>query len=593
MPMHLFFRSPCNFFRNVLFLTVLSSFESSYAAKGLFFAISATEETEPLAIKLALDGEGPLSCQNYTVDGLNLTITTTIPNHVYQHAGIKISTPGYRIAGLTPTKNGYYLFSVSKDSPANLVIIPSNLPWYPSLEAFEHYNSGRSHVFPEATFGGSYLGNNVVDTISSTTLYPSGYNMSYLDSNHAYIYGGGYGDVEGSIGAFVARVNPDTLESIWYDQLIDTQANGEWDYPGSMGILQDGFIYVSYGYRLAKLSAKGKVIDTLVLPTGGAEPENTSFNGFNATSDGFIVMKSVYRQAGCSLQGPDALLHCPDPSDVPSSILLSVDPQTMKVVDKITLPAPVGARPTIGVFQGKNYVYLLEPTTAIRYEVENGKFILDSSWNPGTITVEGQTLCTSFVVINDWVVAQTNTLPASTALDVIAINQGDATSLYKLQPFAGDPIPPLVAQAFADQGPDGAPAISWAPMSLSADTENNLIFASDSLPGQIAAITITSEGLKTVWKANQTTTEFTTLIGPVDTRVLVGTDIPGPEIPGNNRNDFVVWRNASTGQELARSPLLPAMTQGTMVQPYYEGNMFFEGQEGTLIKLIPRPDFSR
>jgi len=175
-------------------------------------------------------------------------------------------------------------------------------------------------------------------------------------------------------------------------------------------------------------------------------------------------------------------------------------------------------------------------------------------------------------------------------LSVIAINQGNASQQYTLQPFAGDPIPPLVQAAFATQGPGGTQAISWAPMSLSADSENNLIYASDALPGEIAALTITSTGLQTIWKVNQTTTEFTTLIGPQASRVIVGTDIPGPEIPGNNSNDFVVWRNAATGAELARSPLLPAMTQGTMVQPYYNGDMFFEGQSGSLIKLIPRPN---
>ena len=584
-----FFRSLCNSFRNFLWLTSFCIHGICYAGPGLFFDVSTTGTTKPLNIKLALDGRGPLSCQNYTVDGLNLIINTTISNHTYPFAGIKIGHPGYRVVGLSAIKNGYYLFSVSDSSPASILIIPPNPPWYPSLEAFEHYNSGRSHVFSEATFGGSYSGHNTVDTLSSPMVYPSGYNMAYLDADNIFIYGGGYGDVTGSVGAFVAKVDPTTLGPTWYNQLINTSINGNWDYPGSMGIQQDGFIYVSYGYRLAKLDKSGAVVATLTLPTGSAEPQNTSFNGFNATSDGIIVMKSVYRQAGCSIQGPDALLSCPDPSDVPSSILISVNPKTMQVIDNITLPAPVGARPTIGTFKGKNYVYLLEPTTAIRYEVNGGKFILDKSWKPGTITSSGQTLCTSFVVMNDWVVAQTNTLPASTALDVIAINQGDASKQYKLQPFAGDPIPPLVAAAFSDQGPGGVPAISWAPMSVSADSENNLIYASDSLPGKIAAITITSRGLKTVWKARQTTTEFTTLIGPQTSRVLVGTDIPGPEIPGNNANDFAVWRNAATGQELARSPLLPAMTQGTMIQPYYNGHMFFEGQSGTLIKLMPRP----
>ena len=217
--------------------------------------------------------------------------------------------------------------------------------------------------------------------------------MSYLNPNLAYIYGGGYGDVAGSIGAFVAKVNPVTLEPVWYNQLINI-ANplspnyGEWDYPGSMGILEDGYIYVSYGYRLAKLDpATGKVISILELPTGQGLPENTSFNGFNATADGTIVMKSVYRQAGCTIQGPNALLDCPDPSDVPPSILVSVNPKTMQWIDQVTLSNPVGARPTVTEYKGKSYVYLLEATTALRYIVADGVFILDSSWNPGTITL--------------------------------------------------------------------------------------------------------------------------------------------------------------------------------------------------------------
>lgn len=590
MAMRSFFRSAFNYLRNFLFLASLCIVQNGYTGTGLFFDVTGLGSTTySVDFQLALNGLGPISRQNYSAYSLSLMIRSTIPNHVYSSAGIKMESPGFRVAGLTPTTNGFYLFSVSDSSPAKIQIIPPNPPWYPSLEAFEHYDSGRSHVFPEAFFGGSYSGNNIVNTLYSTTTYPSGYNMSYLDANNVFIYGGGYGDIPGSIGAYVAKIDPATLQPVWYNQLINTSENGEWDYPGSMGILQDGYIYVSYGYRLAKLDATGKVIDTLVLPTGDARPENTSFNGFNATSNGFIIMKSVYRQAGCPIQGPDALLDCPDPTDVPASILVSVNPRTMKVVDNITLPAPVGARPTIGIFHGKNYVYLLEPTTAIRYEVNDGKFILDPTWNPGTITLDGQTLCTSFVVMNDWVVAQTNTLPASTALDVIAIHQGDASKQYRAQPFAGDPIPLYIQVAFANQGPSGTQAISWAPMSVSADPENNLIYASDALPGEIAAITITPGGLQTVWKVDQRTTEFTTLIGPQDQRVVVGTDIPSPEIPGNNHNDFAVWRNAATGQELARSPLLPAMTQGTMIQPYYNGNMFFEGQTGALIKLMPQP----
>lgn len=466
----------------------------------------------------------------------------------------------------------------------------ANAPWYHSIEAFEHYNSGRSHVFSKAEFGGDFAGGNSVGTLSSTYLYPSGYNMSYLDPNNVFIYGGGYGDIPGSIGAFVAKVNPTTLFPIWYNQLINTSVNGEWDYPGSMAILRNGYIYVIYGYRLSKIDPDtGVVVKIVVLPTGDGEPENTSFNGFNATPDGTLIMKSVYRQAGCTLQGPDALLDCPDPTDVPASILVSVDPHSLDVIDTITLPAPVAARPTIGVHNCHTFVYLVEADTLIRYSVDCGRFHLDRSWNPGVVTLEGQTTATSYVVMGDWVVGQVNTLPSATALSVIAINQSDASKQFSIQPFLGDPIPPLVAAAFATAAPGGVPAISWAPASVSADADNHLIYAIDALPGKLAAIRLTSSGLEVAWKVNQTTTEFTALIGPKNERVVVGTDIPGPEIPGNNSNDFAVWRNASSGAEIARSPLLPAMTQGTMIQPFYDGNMFFEGQSGTLIKLMPQP----
>lgn len=466
----------------------------------------------------------------------------------------------------------------------------NNAPWYPSLAAFEHYNSGRSHLFPKAKFGGAWHGHNQVKMHASTAIYPSGYNMAYLNANEIFIYGGGYGDEPGSIGAFVAKVHPHTLKPIWYNQLINTAQNGEWDYPGSMSILGDGLLYVIYGYRLSKIDpATGTTIKTLKLPTGQGSKKNTAYNGFNATADGTLIMKSVYRQAGCTIQGPDALLDCPDPTNVPASILVSVNPKNMQVIDAITLPAPVAARPTIACHNNRTYVYLVEATTLIRYRVKNGKFKLDQSWNPGTITLEGQTTATSFVVMDDWIVGQVNTLPSATALSVIAINQSDASKQFSLQPFLGDPLPPLVAEAFSTAAKGGTAAISWAPASVSADSNNRLVYATDSLPGKIAAIRLSKHGLKLVWKCSQTTTEFTALIGPKKKRVLVGTDIPGPEIPGHNLNDYAVWRNAKTGREIARSALLPAMTQGTMIQPYYNGEVFYEGELGQLIKLKPRP----
>ncbi|HUO05432.1 MAG TPA: hypothetical protein VMU16_09570 [Candidatus Binataceae bacterium] len=469
----------------------------------------------------------------------------------------------------------------------------ANPPWYPSVAAFEHYDSGRTHLFAKARFGGNYAGGNTVTTLATNPSYPSAWNITYLNANNAFLDGGGSGGAASSIGAYVAKINPKTLNPIWYDQLDYAVQTGEWDYPGTMAIMKDGFIYVIYGYRLSKIDPSGKVIATLILPTGGAAPADTAYNGFSAASDGTIVAKSFYRQAGCTIQGPNALSECPDPSDVPNSIAVTIDPHAMKVIEQTTLPADIIGRVTVGKYKGQEYAYFFSVNTFIRYKINAGHLTLDSSWNPGPLLVSGQTAGWAAVLINDWVVGQCNGLPASTAMSVFAVNQGDASNQFSMQPFAGDPIPPLVLAAFSKQGPGGTQAISWNAATVSADPDTNLIYAMDALPGKVAALRIGSSGLETVWTADQTTTEWIAIIGPRGKRVIVGSDIPGAEIPDINTEDEVVWRNAATGQEIARSPRLPKMTSGTMIQPDYFGNVFYPGEAGTLYKLQPSPSGSR
>jgi len=484
----------------------------------------------------------------------------------------------------------------------------SNAPWYPSLSAFEHYDSGRSHVFPQASFGGSYTGSNTVTSIqSATNQYPSGYNMVYLDANNIFIYGGGYGNVATSIGPFVAKVDPVTLAPIWYNQLLNTSPTGadsaQWDYPGATAILSDGYIFVVSGYHLWKLNpVDGNIVGSLDLPTAtGYSPNDTAYNGIEATPNGTLILKNLYRQAGCTTQGPAAITGCSNSgTPIPPSLLVSVNPSTMQQLSAITLPVPAGARPSVSQFNGKTYVYLCEnngiwspygdiPAQAVRYIVSDaGQFTLDTSWVPSiSITpLIGQTSNTSLLVMNDWVVVTNNSVHSDKNMSIVAINQGDASQTLEIEPFLTDAPNPFLVSAYGGK-------ISWVDASLTVDPASNLIYAFDTVKQKIAAISLTTtggiSGLQTIWKVSQTTTEFTMLIGSADNRVLVTTDIPvNPNVPGpNSKQAYVVWRNASTGVELARSDLLPAMTQGTMIQPYYNGKVFFEGQNGTLFRLTP------
>jgi hypothetical protein len=111
----------------------------------------------------------------------------------------------------------------------------------------------------------------------------------------------------------------------------------------------------------------------------------------------------------------------------------------------------------------------------------------------------------------------------------------------------------------------------------------------ETLARKVTAFKLAASGITIVWKKPETTTEWATLIGPKDNRVWVGTDIPRAEIPGQNKTDTVVFRDAATGRELAHSARVPHMTQGSAVQPGYGGSVFFPGAEGTLVKMTPHP----
>ena len=126
------------------------------------------------------------------------------------------------------------------------------------------------------------------------------------------------------------------------------------------------------------------------------------------------------------------------------------------------------------------------------------------------------------------------------------------------------------------------------------DPLRNRIFVLVGLAGRIAAVEVRDDGLHTVWTAPQITAEFLALIGPAQRRVLVGTDhasqLMTPSCPpGAGPEDSVVWRNADTGDEIARSPLLSPVSGGTMVEPGYAGRMYFLADNGKIMELTARP----
>lgn len=110
---------------SIILFTLLHS-QILFAAKGLFFNVTPIGTPANVNITLCLNAKGPLSCQLYNVSPTSLTISTTIPNHTYPNAGIKINTPGYSLSSIgfncTPLSNGFCSFSVSNTAPVNVNI---------------------------------------------------------------------------------------------------------------------------------------------------------------------------------------------------------------------------------------------------------------------------------------------------------------------------------------------------------------------------------------------------------------------------------------------------------------------------------------
>jgi hypothetical protein len=451
-----------------------------------------------------------------------------------------------------------------------------NEPWFASIAAFEVYDSARTHLYACAHFLGSQTTSNKVLAYQSPDVYETPYNIVTKGPSSLYIYGGGYGDNPSASGSFVASVEPGTLKQRWRTVLINTKATGEWDYPGVLNVMKNGDLVVIYGYHIARLNpANGTVEASATLPTGESAPGDTAYNGFDALPDGTIIAKTVNREKGCKEEGFSAFLKCPNPTHTPPSVMVAVDPSSLKVLGQITLPEMMGGRVTTASFHGRNYIYLPGTKSLFRYTFENGRFAQDHSWGPVPYLKEGQSAGSAMAAMGEYVVAMTNGgTPTSTPMSVVAVSQADAKKVLNLQPFASS----------------GAKN-SFIPSMVSVDPLNHQIYVMDAGAGKVGDVALKEGKLSLVWSQDQTTLSFTTLVGPQDKRVLIGTNIPVKYFKQlkSYSTEQVIWREAATGKELASSEQFPKMSAGILVTPSYAGLQYFLTAEGHIIALQVKP----
>ena len=194
--------------------------------------------------------------------------------------------------------------------------------------SFEHYDSGRSHVFDQAYFGGSFTDpqckyGEYVHVVGQ----PSRRIQHRVhESDALYLYGGADPTQQSGIGSFAAQLDPTTLQPIWFNQLENVQQTGDRSWPGSIQVMSDGSLLAIYGYHIAKLTGvnTGLILIQATLPTPNWSPQLTSYNGLTAMPDGTLIAKPLF--------GANNLGQFPTQTPV-----VAINPNTLQVESQVTI----------------------------------------------------------------------------------------------------------------------------------------------------------------------------------------------------------------------------------------------------------------
>jgi hypothetical protein len=268
---------------------------------------------------------------------------------------------------------------------SNITPGPNDTDLYTTVNAAEHADYARSHIFEYALFGGSLDPNasNRAIVRATAPVYPGAYNVVTRNPDEIFVYYGVYGEVEGTTGPAVARLDANTLEEVWSTQLAVYENETAWNYPGVVGLHGNGTLIVVSGNIAAVLDPDtGDIINQVDLPQD--DPALGSYNGFATTSDGTLFTKALFRN--CDVEGSPALTQCLDTEE--TQTLLALDPVTLEIITQVKLPVFSTGRIPIAVHEDIDYVYMPGISEVYRYRWENQSLVLDEDWGLVSVTEE-------------------------------------------------------------------------------------------------------------------------------------------------------------------------------------------------------------
>jgi hypothetical protein len=374
------------------------------------------------------------------------------------------------------------------------------------------------------------------------------------DRDELFVYGG---YVSEGNGAYVAKLDPVTLREAWRVYLRAAR-DDHWNWFGVVGVHGNGSLYAIAGNLLARINPHfGETLLTS-LPEhpgqGGA-----AYNGFVISPGGVIFAKSMERGHPCD--GDKVLgLACCARNDVPA-FLVAVDPGDLHLKAQIETREPVIGRIMTEQHNGVDYVYCPGVTRLWRFIYKGDSFEPDPAWGPVRYVEGHDQPATGVGLMGDWAVFQTNFLPSSAPLTIWAVNIQDSSQVHRIQPF-----------------PTATPSQEFSKPAL--DPEHMRVYTNDQLAGEVAALDFDSQrGFTLRWKARQRMESFWALTGDRAHRQAIGTDRT-PE------GDRVIWRDAASGKEIARSAVLDQGTNAGIVCSGFDGRYYYMAEQSQKILEI-------
>jgi hypothetical protein len=439
---------------------------------------------------------------------------------------------------------------------------------FETVTAFEHHDGGRTHRFPTGPLPVPPLR---IRARSAAEPFPGPYNLVTGAPDELFVLFGVYAEIDGCDGARVARLDANTLETVWCVRLQQLAHTGRWNYMGVLGVLPDGDLVAFAGCEAFRIDRRdGAITARVELPVNGPV-RDAAFNGYAPLGDGRLVAKSVHRY-GTDADGFAAFM-AGQPFAAPCSTVVVIDTDTWTVVEAVEAPEHIGGRITTTTLGQTDVVYLVGFDSLYRWRWDGRSLVEDPTWRAVTVRRDSQTPAPANAICGDFTVLQTNAVPSPQPMSVHCIDQRDPDRRHEVHPFA-----------------DCAEAVSFLPAMLSADPENHRVYSHDAAAGKLAAFDLdpATGALTHAWRVDQRSLSFTTLIGPTDRRVIVGTDIVGLDsFTGllSAPAEQVVLRDAATGAELVRSADLPRMSHGVLVTPGFDGRLYELGLRGTITEL--------